>query len=240
MCGSCRFGAEPGEWDRDANFGEGRNEDDEGAMRFFIVLSVASLASLVANAELPRGKTRPRPVCGIPDYAYSSASATAKPTTTAATLPRVPAARLSGTGVSPQVYQLAQARMQVDHCYLSRVAVTLADDGGYTIGFRADQNPVASDDPGSPLRANDTPPTLQTAQLLRNRFVVTLRGYANDASTPLVPNLAAPRAAVVEWKLDPFTVERGKPYSGHLSGFSNEVKRNFAFIDRFEVEFSYR
>lgn len=210
-------------------------------MRFIIVLTACGIACLGANAELPRGKTKPRPVCAIPDYAYSSSSATAKPTTTAVTLVRIPANRLAGAGNSPQTYQLAQARMVVDHCYLSRVALTLADDGGYTISFRADQNPVPSDDPASPLRKDETPrTTLQTSQLLRNQFVLVVRGYANDSSPAAVPNLATPRPALVEWKLDPFTVERGKPYSGHVTGSSDAVKRNFAFIDRFEVEFTYR
>lgn len=209
--------------------------DDECRMRFLIVLTAVVLLGVAANGELPRGKTKPRPVCGIPDYAYSSSSATAKPTTTAATLVRVPA----GTGRSPQVYQLAQARMQVDHCYLSRVAVALADDGDYVISFRADQNPMASDDPASPVRKNEVLPraTLQTSHLLRNQFMVVVRGYSNAGT---VSNLAIAKPALVEWKLDPFTVERGKPYSGHFTGAKDAVKRNFEFIDRIEVEFNYR
>lgn len=204
-------------------------------MRFLIVLIAAGLAGVSANGELPRGKTKPRAVCAIPGYAYSSASESAKPTTTAATLVRVPA----GTGRSPQVYQLAQSRMQVDHCYLSRVAVALADDGDFVISFRADQNPVPSDDPGSPVRKDEVQPraSLQTSHLLRNHFVVVVRGYSNAGTTS---NLAIAKPALVEWKLDPFTVERGKPYSGHVTGAKDAVKRNFELIDRIEVEFSYR
>jgi len=203
------------------------------------------IAAASAWGELPRGKTRPRPACGIPDYAYSN-NAAAKPTTTAVTLVRVPANRLTtatATPASPQVYQLAQVRMQVDHCFLSRVAVGLYDDGNFAITFRADQNPAPSDDPASPLRGDDFPPpraTLQTAQLLRNQFLVTVRGYANYPVEANPPKLAAPKPALVEFKVEPFWVERGKPYSGNVTGISEMVRRNFEFIDRIEVEFTYK
>ena len=242
FCGSRRLPVCLQETFQDPEFGEQDNRDDDVFMRFFIVFAAAGVLCATALAELPRGNTKPRTVCGIPDYPYSSSTA-AKPTTTAATLVRVPANKLAGaTGVGPQVYQLNTLRMQSDHCYLSRVAAAFDESGGYTISFRADQNPVVSDDPASPLRADDPTPrwTLQTSQLLRNQFLVTVRGYANDLVDANPLKLAAPKPVLVEFKLDPFWVERGKPYSGKVSGTSDAVRKNFAFIDRLEVEFSYK
>ena len=69
-------------------------------MHFIIVLTSAGVLCASAVGELPRGKTKPRPVCGIPDYPYSTAAA-AKPTLTAATLVRVPATALAGSTATP-------------------------------------------------------------------------------------------------------------------------------------------
>ncbi len=163
------------------------------------------------------------------------------------TLNRIPANRLPGGGdplaPTPMVYQLAASRLQLDHCFLSRVAVSLSADGSYEISFRADQNPVASNDPGSPLRPSDAQPawTLQTAQLLRNQFIVKVRGYAAYPLPSTPPNLAPGKPVLVEFPIEPFWVERGKPYSGFVTGVASDaLRKKFEFIDRIEVEFTYR
>lgn len=215
-------------------------------MRFKLLIpgTVAVVGAFAASSpgELPRGVTRPRPICAIPNYLYSTVPA-AKATVTAVSLARIPANRLSAAApptTNTQVYQLTEARLQIDHCFLSRFAVALQDDGAYTISFRADQNPVASDDLSSPLRTSDKPWTLQTSQLLRNQFIVKVRGYAAYPAPAVPPKLAAGKPALVEFPLEPFWVERAKPYSGFVSGKSDVVRKNFEFIDRVEVEFTYK
>ena len=81
---------------------------------------------------------------------------------------------------------------------------------------------------------------MQTGHLLRNQFIVKVRGYASYpiATDPL--KLAIGKPALVEFPLEPFWVERGKPYSGFATGTSDAVRRNFEFIERIEVEFTYR
>lgn len=205
----------------------------------------AGLPVVSAMGELPRGVTRPKPACGVPGYGYSN-NAAPRGTVTAVSLVRVPANRLTNTGAdpyTPQVYQLKEDRLRVDHCYLSRIAVALHRNGDYEISFRADQNPVPSDDPGSPLKIGEKSPSeeLQTGQLLRNQFFVTFRGYANfptAAETAQRPVLTKP--ALFELPLTPFWVQRGKPHSGRYSDNSSAVKRNFEYIERIEVEFTYK
>ncbi len=189
---------------------------------------------------------KPCTLPGVPDYAYAPAG-TARPTSALLSLVRVPAARLPGAeplppGVPPpQVYQMVVAKMQVDHCFLSRVAVALHPDGLYQVSFRADQNPLPG--PGSPVEvaAVDARLTLQTSQLRRNLFVLRVRGYGNypaAATDDGVPGLSRP--VLWEQPLEPFWVQRGEPYSGYIPGQSEAVRRAFAYIDRVEVEFTYR
>lgn len=202
---------------------------------------------ILPRVELPRGKARPRPLCSLPGYPYTSVSAAPVPgTLTAVSLVRVPAERLPGTPAgdigATQVYQFLDPRLQLDHCFLSRMAVSLAANGTYRISFRADQNPQ----PGGADVMSPLPPgealttTLQTTQLRRNLFFVTVRGYAN--SPPVGgrpgPNPTAP--VVWEVPVEPFFVERGRPYSGLVEGRSEAARRAYPLVDRVEVEFTYR
>jgi hypothetical protein len=141
------------------------------------------------------------------------------------------------------MYQLPVARLQADHCFLSRVGVALHDDGSYQLSFRADQNPRPG--PDSPLVATDFSEeprlTRQTAQLKRNLFLVRVRGYTGSGGVSGErpgPDLGRP--AVWELPVDPFWVQNGEPYPGFVSGRSEMVRRYFEYIDRVEVEFTYR
>lgn len=198
-----------------------------------------------AAAELPRHTARPATVPGIPCRPYTSGNAP-HPTVTVISLERVPAGP-GGGGVAdakrPQVYQLLQPRLQVDHCFLSRVAVTLYEDGRYQISFRADQNPDPGtpDDPRSPLRPGERVQTvLETNSLKRNLFVVKVRGYAAFPVLPEQPNLTTPQPVVLDLPIDPFWVQRGEPCGKLIEGKLSTVARSFDLIDRVEVEFTYR
>jgi len=220
-----------------------------------------------ARAELPRAWVKPRPVCGVPEYPYS-ANGLPRPTVTVVSMDRIPLSRfapatagapttgttapptLVGSGVvlpsrEPQLYQLSQARMQVDHCFLSRVAVAFHENGEYQISFRADQNPQAGTaDAASPLRAGERGQgdlwTLQTGQLLRNQFVIRVRGYGNYPAASGVLNTAPGKPVLVDLAVEPFWVQRGQPYTQPLSGRAEVVRRYFDYINRVEVEFTYR
>lgn len=205
-----------------------------------------SREDILPRVELHRGKTRPRPVCGIPDYPYTAVRAVPDPrTVTAISLLGVPAERLPGATAEAiedtQVFQFLDPVMRVDHCYLSRMAVALSADGTYRISFRADQNPQPGPDVMSPLVPGDPLPAgLQTAHLRRNLFVVTFRGYGNYSADPARPAQSASKPVVLEFPIEPFFVERGRPFSGLVEGRSEAVRRAFPLVNRFEVDFTYR
>jgi hypothetical protein len=199
----------------------------------------------VSRAELPRHIAKPKCVCGIPGYDYRL-DRTPHLTITAISLPKVNITPAPEQGQPRRdmtyIYQFREPRLQVDHCFLSRIAVTLHEDGWYQMSFRADQNPQPGDDFRSPLKPGERlETTLQTTQLKRNTFVVKFRGYAAAQVTQSRPGstpLATP--AIIEFPAMEFVVERGEPASKAVNAFSHDVKKYFPLIDRVEVEFTYK
>jgi hypothetical protein len=150
----------------------------------------------------------------------------------------------TGFGLPPTdqaaVFTLLDEVIRVDHCTLSKVSVAIYPDGKYLVSFRADQNPLPADPLTPTLRTRGTAIDTGTeaGQFRRNRFYVTVRGYAAD---PLGERtVGATKAAVLELPLDPFWVNRGETYSGKAEGTSEAVKRNFKLIDRVDVDLTYR
>ena len=130
--------------------------------------------------------------------------------------------------------------LRVDHCSLSKVSVVLYPDGAYKITFRADQNPLATDPQADSLKSTgksvDT--GLNANQFRRNKFYVTVRGYAAD---PLGERgIGATKTAVLEIPLDPFWVSRGETYLGSVEGKSEAVQRNYKLVERVDLDFTYR
>jgi len=208
----------------------------------------APLTGILRAPEWRHGSARPGTLPGVPDYAYTAAHPV-RPAVAVLSLVRVPAGRIAGAAPLPegthpaQMYQLPVARMQADHCFLSRVAVALHDDGSYNLSFRADQNPrPGGDSPALPTEFTEGPRlTQQTGQLKRNLFLVRVRGYAGSGSvTGERPGPDLGRPAVWELAVEPFWVPNGEPYPGFVSGRSEMVRRYFEYIDRVEVEFTYR
>lgn len=210
------------------------------------VIAVAGVTGLVAcvsvgRAEWPRHVAKPKPVIGLPTYDYRTTNVRPAPTTSAVSLERVAVTPPGGTTPTMQMYQLAEPRLQVDHCFLSRVAVALHPDGAYQISYRADQNPQPGADPRSPLKPGERlETTLQTTQLQRNLFVVKVRAYGAAPTRPGLPNLAPGAPVLVEFPAEAFWVQRGEPASKTLTGISPAVKAYYPLIDRVEVEFTYK
>lgn len=204
-----------------------------------ILTGVAVAAGGPVAAELPRHCVRPGTLPGIPCLPYRTVDASPKPTVTVVSMVRVPAAATSGT---PWVYQLREPRLQIDHCFLSRAAVTLHPDGRYQVSLRADQNPQPGDgDLRSPLRQGETLNVpLQTTQLRRNLFVVKVRAYGVFPDFDGRPPAAPTQPVLVELPVEAFWVQRGEPYSGLFEGRSDAVRQFLPLIDRVEVEFTYR
>ncbi|HEY1188109.1 MAG TPA: hypothetical protein VGE74_10655 [Gemmata sp.] len=205
----------------------------------------ATACASAGRAEWPRHVAKPKALPGVPGYDYRPNNVRPAQTVTALSLDKVNVtpAPLPGQPQRPatQVYQLSQTRLQVDHCFLSRVAVALHETGEFQISFRADQNPQPGNDPRSPLRPGERLEIpLQTTQLKRNTFVVKVRGYTGVAGTPGQPNPLPGAPAVIEFPPMEFVVQRGEPASKTFSGYSTAVAKYFPLVDRIEVEFTYK
>jgi hypothetical protein len=210
-----------------------------------VAIGLILLGAPTGRAELPRNIARPKSLSCVPGYDYRSANANPAPTVTAVSLVKVdvtpPALPGEPRRMTTLVYQLLETRLQVDHCFLSRVAVALHEDGSYQISFRADQNPQPGNDIRSPLKPGERLNiTLQTSQLKRNTFVVKVRGYGAAPVNRAQPNLAPSTPVLVEFPTMEFVVERGEPASKMYSAVSCAVQKYFPLIDRVEVEFTYR
>lgn len=156
---------------------------------------------------------------------------TTRVTTTSPALP---------TPTSAATFNLLDQVIRVDHCTVSRVSVTLYPDGKYVIAFRADQNPPASDPLTPTLKARGTglDTGLDPAQFRRNKFTLTVRGYAAD---PLGERgTRGTKAAVLDLPVEPFWVNRGQAYHGLVEGSSEAVRRNYKLVERVDVDFTYR
>lgn len=137
-------------------------------------------------------------------------------------------------------FQLFDQVLRVDHCSVSGVSVTFYPEGRFVIRFRADQNPLSSDPLTPTLRAatNVATSNLDPSQFKRNKFHLTVRGHAADPAGEA--RLGATKAAILELPIEPFWVERGKPFNGFVEGTSESVRRNYKLIDRVELDFTYR
>ena len=124
-------------------------------------------------------------------------------------------------------FTLREQVLRVDHCSVSGVSVVLYPDGRYAVRFRADQTLAQRTD------------TVQSPNpFKRNLFVLTVRGYAND---PLgETGISATKAAVLQIPIEPFWVNRNESYPGFVEGRSDAVKRNYRWVDRVDMDFTYR
>jgi hypothetical protein len=165
----------------------------------------------------------------------------------------------SAPGVPPGIvrervkfFQLSETKVQLDHCSLSGVVLTLHESGEWTLSLRADQNPwmTGPDHQVSapPQAAGATSAVLpaspnlgkETDSLKRNQFFVKVRCYGGYAAREAQPALAPGKPVLFELPTAQFWVQRGYPYDFWAKQPLRDVSRYFDLIDRVEVEFSYR
>ena len=229
---------------------------------------VAFALGMQGRAEYPTLKARPKPLDGIPGYPYQPSSTAPKGTATGTGQSRIglgnpgeaptviespgigttttretttctvsatcrktvrtetrdrvtttgPASAVMPVPTEAATFALKERSLRVDHCSVSGVSVTLYPDGKYTVSFKAEMGAALA--------------------LKRNLFLLTVRGYAND---PLGETKgSATKAAVIQIPMEPFWVNRSEPYTGFIEGSSDAVKRNYKWIDRVDMDFTYR
>ncbi len=170
---------------------------------------------------------------------FKAKSATRTDRTTVATPISAPSPTVSLVN-SAASFSLFDPVLKVDHCSVSGVSVTFSPEGRFVVRFRADQNPLPTD-PLAPALASATNAAttrIEPNQFKRNKFLLTVRGYAAD--TLGERSSGATKAALVELPVEPFWVERGKPFSGFVEGTSESVQWHYKLIDRVELDFTYR
>jgi hypothetical protein len=218
-----------------------------------------AVKGLTAIDLWPRNLTKPRCETGIPNYAYRGSSTLSNPASALSEAgvlmemldrpPVAPARAADGSTVllpaGPELkiryFQLVQPWIVIDHCALSRVAVTLENDGGYGIAFRADQNPRPGSGLGVELPKLEPGERVRyTEYLKRNEFVVRIRGYGAYPLRDERPALAPGKPVLLEFDITPFMVQRGEPYQYFSRGSDERVARYFRYVERIEVEFQYR
>jgi hypothetical protein len=134
-----------------------------------------------------------------------------------------------------RVFQLDRD-LVVDHCAISAVALTISDEGEWTLSLRADQNPPAKE----PVTLGGQPPQLYTAHLLRNQFHVEIRccGVAKVVSG-LSADDGPGKPVLCKLSVPDFWVQRGRPKHEDRRGQSDDLRACFRTIDRIEVDFYY-
>jgi hypothetical protein len=154
-------------------------------------------------------------------------------------------------------FQLKQASLVVDHCSISRVALAIQGDGSWALSLRADQNPqfgvdiplVAAGTPRPPRKAvvpqprpilpGASPTTKHTVHIKRNLFTVTVRAYgafSDEANLDASPG----RPVLFELTPPPFWVQNGIPVFQEFRDKEELIRKYYDFVDRVEVELSYR
>lgn len=233
-----------------------------------ILLTVAALTvgGAAVGAGVRRHQARPQELCGIPaaDYQPPHPPPVVRPVIAVSQLgvvmARVPTTTATDTAMSLQVpaavasprvkvYQFIPTGLAIDHCSISRMALTIDECGDWRLNLQADQNPqvtLPAADVAVPTtaQARGLPDVRlkQTEHLKRNLFVIRLRGYglyAEPLATPPAPSIQGKPALAAIGPIC-FWVQRGVPYQGVFDGRCPDAGVSFDQIDRFELEFSYR
>lgn len=220
----------------------------------------------VSGVAATRHCTRPACCPGLPGYDYQFG--TVAPPVVTVSLPEVtvegrppftPGVPPDGLTIVPapvvrgrvKYFQLGQARIENNHCFLSQVAVTLHESGAWTLSLRADQNPwmtgprhevstpVQLRGAVSALQPPIPPLVLETNSLKRNLFMVKVRCYGAYRLREAVPTATTGKPVLFELPPAIFWVQRGVPYDFWNQQPLPAVSQNFDLIDRVEIEFSY-
>lgn len=213
------------------------------------------VASVVVCCSAPHFYvTRPCPSCSIPgrQYQYKKFSPTVASLSSAAIaqIDLVPPKRLvpgsnweiagqTRVARNTKIFQFVKnPALRIQHCQISQIAVSIAQDGGWTINLLAEQNI-----PPAPLQVpqdvvSSQPIVPFTEHLLRNEFYVTFRFFGHFDAVD--PTEMLGKQVVTELEIPAFWVQKGVPYQLLRHGFNPQLGDHFTSIDRVEVNFRYR
>jgi hypothetical protein len=235
-----------------------------------LLVAALTAGSVAIGGGVRRYHARPRECCGIPaaDYQPRNPPTVAGPVVAVSQLGAplvVPTTAKAATGDSAmslqipssalpprpraRFYQFVPTTLALDHCSISRMALTIDERGHWRLNLRADQNPHVD----LPSPGVSVPPQAQvrglpdinikhTEHLRRNQFIVRVRGYgayAEPLPTPPTPTIQGKPLLTALGPFE-FWVQRGVPYPAVFEGDHTDVLTYFDQIDRVEIELSYR
>lgn len=132
--------------------------------------------------------------------------------------------------VSLKVFQIEPARLRIDHCEVSQIAVTVADSGEWHVSFQARQDPRLLE----PAQRTEFERFRRNELRLEIRpiLVLTARQNAGDAV------LGKPELRAIETLQ--FWVQKEETRRIAERGLSNDLQKYFDQIEQVDVHFSYR
>lgn len=211
--------------------------------RSWIAVAIITLltSTLAVSGEWFR-KTPIKQSCRIPAYAYQVNQPGNPRRETTTTLLRtdidgesVSASKIGSSAAGSRQlqvrsFQLSASSLRADHCSLSRVVVSIVDDGAGTwhARFVARQNPA------------DVPQRQRPAaeRFKRNRFYVELRGISSSAATDSGDDSVLGPPVWFRIRIPPFWMEKGATRELYFTGQNTDVARFFSATSRVEAQLS--
>lgn len=208
--------------------------------RAIIGLAAVLLATALGWGGNRLRPTRPAGLCALPQYDYqprdlsNPVSETARGVLTNVTVQErhlnvIPV--VAGPPVRLRVFQLNTPQVQSNHCSLSKVTLSVYEDGRWIVNMTARQDP-------STVEVRQQP---RFVRYTGNQLVVSLRGQGFAPETDNVTTGVVGEPELFKICLKPFWLERGEVQNIRLSGMLKpEEVRGFEAVDQVAVDLQYR
>jgi hypothetical protein len=128
-----------------------------------------------------------------------------------------------------KVFQLSTSEIRVKHCRLTQVAITVVEDGTWTINCIAEQNPALVDD-------QERPPLFN---FKRNRFFVDFRGVGVSEPNDPPNTRVVGQPQLFQITPEAFWVEAGQKRVMRWTGQSPDADRFFELVNRVDVDLRF-
>src|SRR5438477_3589502 len=108
----------------------------------FLATAAPLAIGTAGAAGVHRNHARPKVLCGLPDRPYTRALPPTLPalavSQVAVLLRRAEVPPPADPGERVAYFQLNQARVQLGHCSIAQVVLSVRENGAWTLNFRAD------------------------------------------------------------------------------------------------------